>query len=287
LLEQLQVAKESYEHTKEELENHDSNLQSLNDELNSARAKKRPTDEKLEKARDEVRQCEQGIRDLEQGQGDWTASYQSPGTLRNLMKAIEGEARFRQRPVGPMGRHVKLLDPVWGSILEKQSGGTLNGFVVTSKADQNILSELMRRTNHQCPIFIGSEMHINTTAHEPLPDLTTWMRVLNIDNDLVRNQMIVNHMIDQVVLVRERTKGQKFMHDGGVQRKNVKVCFTMADNDPYKGHSITINSSGSISIGPIAAFNGRSRMHADKGAQLACVYMLRITNTKLTILQNC
>lgn len=61
-----------------------------------------------------------------------------------LVSAIERETRFRERPAGPMGRHIRLLDPEWSSIIERTLGGALSSFVVSSKEDQNLLTRIMK-----------------------------------------------------------------------------------------------------------------------------------------------
>lgn len=103
--------------------------------------------EKLNQKRQEEAESRRKIGALERGQRKWIDAYPNPGGLEKLIRAIESEGRFRERPVGPMGRYVELMEPEWGYILEKQFGSALNAFVVTSKADQSILSELSRRNN--------------------------------------------------------------------------------------------------------------------------------------------
>jgi hypothetical protein len=99
----------------------------------------RPVREKEEA----VRSCEQMIKDLSGDRGDWMRAY--PPGLSNLFKAIQSEKRFREKPVGPLGRHVALLKPEWSSVLESTSGSLLNAFAVTSKSDETLLSNLMDR----------------------------------------------------------------------------------------------------------------------------------------------
>ena len=67
--------------------------------------------------------------------------------MPRLLKAIEQDRDFRQRPIGPIGKHLRLTKPKWSSILEKSFGGMLTAFVVTSKEDQGRLSALMRQIN--------------------------------------------------------------------------------------------------------------------------------------------
>lgn len=101
----------------------------------------------MDECREEEAASKAKIRNLEKGQRRWIDSYPRPPVLEKLLSAIESERRFRESPVGPMGRYVELLKPEWGSILEKSFGATLNAFVVTSKDDHTVLSEIMKRHN--------------------------------------------------------------------------------------------------------------------------------------------
>ena len=112
-------------------------------------------------------------------------------SLQNLLRAMNNESRFRQKPVGPMGLHVRLLQPEWSSVIESWFAGALEAFVVTSKHDQNILTELLRRNQYRGDVFIGNGSHIDVSHQEPQDDVATILRVLEIDNDLVRNQLVV------------------------------------------------------------------------------------------------
>ncbi|KAF2011722.1 P-loop containing nucleoside triphosphate hydrolase protein [Aaosphaeria arxii CBS 175.79] len=267
---ELEQAKTDCEEAQKAEQEHNEGLPALDHQLRDALSKKRTADEKVEEKRVEVRRAQMALRDLEQGQQSWIDAYRNSSNLKQLLREIQQERRFQQPPVGPMGRYVKLLKPEWSSILEKQSGASLNAFVVTSKADQALLSQLLRKTNYVCPIFIGQANPIDTSGYEPASDLLSWLKVLKFENDLVRNQMIINHSIDQVVLIPKRADAENFMHDGGARRTNVKMCFSFADGNPQKGHSITLNpNTGAIGLGPIDRFDGASRMQADKASQLS------------------
>lgn len=64
--------------------------------------------------------------------------------MSRLVNAIKEDRGFLQKPVGPVGQHVRLLKPLWSSVLEKSFGGALSSFIVTSKQDQSRLSALMQ-----------------------------------------------------------------------------------------------------------------------------------------------
>ncbi|KAF2278558.1 dna repair protein-like protein rad18 [Westerdykella ornata] len=267
---ELEEVKQEVERVRKELNTHDMETPRLREAYETLKREKIAAEGSLQDKRSELQRIQNHIRDLEQGgERDWTSAYPNAANLSKLLKAIENETGFKERPVGPMGRHVKLLRPEWSSILEKSFGGSLNAFVVTSKPDQNILSSLMRRMNCVYPIYIGKDAHIDTSAHEPDASLTTWLRVLRIDNNLVRNTLIVNHGIEQVALIPKRAEAEEFVHNGDPMRRNVKMCFAMSDRDPTKGHAINFNSNtGSINIGPILAYTFSPRMQADKEPQL-------------------
>ncbi|KAF2175035.1 dna repair protein-like protein rad18 [Zopfia rhizophila CBS 207.26] len=241
---------------------------SLQTQMREAQSVKQRADAEVQRKRDEIRRCEQKIEAIEKGQRNWMDSFPTPANLSKLLRAIPKERRFRETPVGPMGRYIKILKPEWSSILEKASGASLNAFVVTSKADQNVLSELMREVNCQNPIYIGKSDPIDTTGHEPDPTLDTWLRILKIDNDLVRNQLIVNHSIDQTVLIADRNTAVEFMRQNASLRPNVRMCFTMHSPNSLNGFSVVKSGSGAFKMDPIAEYTGRYRMEADKEPQL-------------------
>lgn len=101
---------------------------------------KQPVQDKVRDAQN----CLEFIRELESGTSNWMKGF-AP-RLPQLLAAIQRETRFREKPVGPIGKHVSLLKPEWSAILEKSFGGALDSFAVTNKSDQNVLSELMDRT---------------------------------------------------------------------------------------------------------------------------------------------
>ncbi|CAO2656318.1 Nn.00g051210.m01.CDS01 [Neocucurbitaria sp. VM-36] len=267
-VQELEVAKAESERAKEVFTKHDTSLPALQDELKTAQKEQAIADQKAAKARDDERRIQNNINGLRQGQRNWIDAYPNPGGLERLLRAIQSDHRFREQPVGPMGRHVKLWRPEWGYILEKQFGSVLNGFVVTSKADQTTLTDLMRKFNWHSPIFIGNRNPIDTTQNEPDSDMLTWMRALKIEDHLVRNQFIINQGIEQTVLIQDRTEGSRFMHARGPLTRNVKMCFTFADGDKRRGRVINFTSNGGINDSPIDEYQGALRMQADKEAQI-------------------
>jgi hypothetical protein len=93
--------------------------------------------------------------------------------------------------------------------------------------------------------------------------------VLKIDNDLVRNQLIINQGIDQTVLISDRQEAV----DTNMQRhRNVKQIFCLHDDQRQfrgRGHRLNLGSSGDPTVGPINAWARPPRMQADVKDQIA------------------
>ena len=96
-----------------------------------------------ERKKQEVQSCEQRIQGLERDRGSLDKAYHEQ--LSNLLRAINGENSFAERPVGPLGHHVRLRERKWSPVLESAFSDLLTNFVVTSKRDQALLSRIMQR----------------------------------------------------------------------------------------------------------------------------------------------
>ena len=142
---EIDKRKEDAAQAKTNLKEHENELPGL--EANKARAEneKIDADENLRKQKQSVEEAWQNLDVLLRDRGQQQSAF--PANLPRLLKAIEEDNGFRQKPVGPLGRHVRLTKPAWSSILEKSFGQSLDSFIVTSKEDQIRLSSLMQRIN--------------------------------------------------------------------------------------------------------------------------------------------
>ncbi|KAK3951560.1 P-loop containing nucleoside triphosphate hydrolase protein [Pseudoneurospora amorphoporcata] len=218
--------------------------------------------------RDEITVAEQQLRTSKKDQGSVYAGYEP--RVPELLKMIEKETRFQNKPVGPLGTYIQLLKPEWSSILEKTFGNILNAFIVQSMAEQKLLQGLMNRLHIRgCPVLIGNRHPLNTDGKEPDPCFDTILRVLKIDSMMVRDQLIINQMIEQVILIPERTKAEDVMFSGARPR-NVKACLSFHDRKRDEGLRLVVNSSGGFSTSPVQPQRNRlPRMKADVGSRVA------------------
>ncbi|KAL8663280.1 MAG: hypothetical protein Q9202_004029 [Teloschistes flavicans] len=262
---------------KARLEDHEAGLRGLKDKQRRAAEDLEQSKSPIPDKRQEIQVCEERLKRLIGDKGKQEGAYHV--NLPRLQRAIRDDDGFHPKPVGPIGYHVRLLQPSWSSILEKSLGAALNSFIVTSKGDQARLSSLMSRMQCQYPIMIGNNSSVDTTNYEPDPNFDTSLRVLEIDDDLVRKQLIINQIIEQTILIDSRPHAVNVMSDSRLQ--NVKQCFTH-NVRPGTGIRFSYGWGGGLSENYIPAFQGSPRMKTDvefqvKWAQLN-LYLMTLAN---------
>ncbi|KAF7545651.1 hypothetical protein G7Z17_g9018 [Cylindrodendrum hubeiense] len=218
--------------------------------------------------RKEILAAEQQVRELQSRTGSAYDGFDRD--MVGLVKAVESERGFDQKPIGPIGAHVRLSKPEWSGILEKTLGDALNAFIVRSKSDQSKLSNIMRKVGMRRPppIYIAYASRIDTNSQEPDAHFDTILRVLQFDDELVRSQLIINNQIEKIILIKERTEAQRVMIDNTPPR-NVSACICFHDGRGKRGHGLRItNRNGSIGTSPIQPGAQRPRMQTDSARQV-------------------
>lgn len=96
-------------------------------------------------ARKRVEELDLRIQRLAAASANNVTAYGSK--VPQLLRAINQERRWKQKPVGPIGLYVKLKDAKWAGVLEIVFGDMLNAFCVTCHHDRVLLMELKRQTD--------------------------------------------------------------------------------------------------------------------------------------------
>ena len=233
----IEAAQRDVSGAAESLDENEADGPKLEKKREDAEQALRQHDIRLEGKRKEVDECRRRLDSLNSDRGNVMAGYDAK--MPRLIQTIRNDRGFREEPVGPIGLHIRLLKPSWSALLESTLGNILNGFIVTSKADQMRLSDIMRRLGVQmfCPILIGNHHPLNINGHEPDSQYETILRVLDIDNDLVKNQLIINQGIEQSILIHKRDEAWKVMYSGSKPR-NVRQCYAMHDKKREYGHRL-------------------------------------------------
>lgn len=100
--------------------------------------------EHLGRAQNSIREIESRIEAAKRSQKNSLAAYGEK--MPRFLQSIQSE-RWREKPVGPVGVHVKLNDPMYSRALESFFGPSLNAFIVTNLDDQRTLKRLHRAAN--------------------------------------------------------------------------------------------------------------------------------------------
>jgi len=263
---QLEAARQEEETISAEIAEATSLVPQLEQKQIAADAAVKDANSAAEQKCKEIRAIEGKIRGLQQTRGSPYDAYEPQ--LPKLLSAIREDGGFVETPVGPIGSHIQVVQPGWSSILEKTLGGTLNGFIVTSKRDQQRLRNLMQRHGVQrCPILIANRQPINTSGKEPDPEFDTILRILKFDDELVRNQLIITSNIEQVILIQDRKRAEEVMFNGPAPR-NVAACLSLHDGKRGEGLRLS-NKGGNISTTPVIPGNQKPRMKSDMDGQIA------------------
>ncbi|KAK3375984.1 P-loop containing nucleoside triphosphate hydrolase protein [Lasiosphaeria ovina] len=266
-LRELEQAKEKVAGIENNIENTKSREPHLINQLDKSKKVLAAIDDEHRRKREEIDASQTKIQSLVNNRGSGLEGYDSQ--VSNLLKMIEREGGFDTKPIGPLGIHIQLLNPQWSSILEKTLGQNLSAFLVTSKRDQKILFGFMNRLGIRgCPILIGGGHTLDLAGKEPDAQFDTILRVLKFDNQMVRDQMVINHMIEQVILVPDRNQAQDIMFSNAPPR-NVKACLSFHDRKRGQGLRL-VNNGGSISTTPVQPNpTTKPRMKTDSDSQIS------------------
>ena len=261
----LEEAKEAAKTAHEVFDAHQAGRTRLDTELEQAESQLTRLQDPVRRKRDEVEQRKNDLDSLSRDNGQQDRAYRPE--LPALLRAIQNERSFAERPIGPLGKHVRLLKPVWSSVLEKSFGSTLNSFIVTNKRDMDTLNGIMKRVNCKYPIIIGNTLPLDTTPYEPDAKYDTILRALTIDNDLVRKQLVIAHGIEQTILIEDLREASKVLYEGDKPR-NVRMCFSLDSKNKRRGFLQRYTGRNNASQDPLHEWTRLPRMMTDIEAQV-------------------
>lgn len=263
-LEELETAKTNARQAKEDFEQHKAGRQDIEQTIRNCINLEKERGGEKDRRQADVENQQQRLNDLQVNRDRQLGAF-APNTDR-LLAAIDRETRWEQKPIGPIGKHVKLKKPEWSSIIERMFGNTLNGFVVCSKRDANLLGELKNKIKCPADIFITRSQPL--TPREPDEQFETVLRVLEIDNELVKKHLILQHSIEQQLLISSIDDATSAMYDNG-RIWNVKGCFAFNPHEKRNGILLKYTNSGDPSQDPVNAWDKQPRMKTDIEATIA------------------
>ena len=96
----------------------------------------------------------------------------------------------------------------------------------------------------------------------------TLLTSVQIDNDLVRKQLIIGQGIEQTILIKDRSEAVDLMNTS--RPHNVKQCFAQ-NNAPGTGLRLGYGAGGGLSESFVQRFQGIPRMKTDIEHQIRYV----------------
>jgi len=177
--------------------------------------------------------------------------------ITQVLSAINHETRWKERPYGPLGMHIRLRDRRWAPVIESVLADPLNAFVVTNHHDRALLSRILKTYHASNQIITAARDLFDYSHGEPEASVLTILRVLETDEHILR-VLIDGHRIEKSALVPERVLGDQLMRR---RLPNVLQCYSA---DLFK---ITGGATSSVTQ-TVTRYTGVPRFAADHTTEL-------------------
>ncbi|KAA8898807.1 P-loop containing nucleoside triphosphate hydrolase protein [Sphaerosporella brunnea] len=202
----------------------------------------------------DIQQLKELLQELRRSAKNELAGYHP--SVPVAMQAIDREKGWRQKPVGPLGLHITLLDTKWLTIAERFFGSTLSGFLVTNYDDSARLRRLLDRVRCNSPVFVLTPREFSIV--EPSEQYRTMLRTVRTEHPLVRQHLIVQHAAEQTILIENLDEANRTMQ-ARKPEDNIHMCFAIHSQDPRWGHRVG-GAFGAMSVTPVEPFKTHSRI---------------------------
>ncbi|KZV80287.1 P-loop containing nucleoside triphosphate hydrolase protein [Exidia glandulosa HHB12029] len=177
-------------------------------------AGKTATEEKA-RAQDEIQRLQQAIRNAEQQQKDALAVF-GPNTANILEDIKKTQWHGSRAPIGPLGMHVELVDPTYGSAIRNLLGRVLFGYAVADLRDMQRLRQILaRHRSSQVTIAITDVDVFDYSAGEPDEGVPTILRALKVKDDWILRVLINAHRIEAFGLAENLHAGHELLNRVG------------------------------------------------------------------------
>lgn len=124
-----------------EIQKMQSDVQNLNDQIRKAEADKAAIMAAGDAAKAEIDDAEGQLRMIQEREKSQLAPF---GFNMEQVLADINHARWQgERPVGPIGRYVKLRDNKWARLMRSTLGRSMSAFAITNARDREQLSKIL------------------------------------------------------------------------------------------------------------------------------------------------
>ncbi|TIB65355.1 hypothetical protein E3P77_02739 [Wallemia ichthyophaga] len=168
-----------------------------------------------------IQQSQQDINQIRASQNDRQAAFGNK--MPEIIREIERQ-QWNEKPIGPLGRYVKLVDNKWSKVLESVLGGTLNAFACSNFQDRKKLLGILKRHGASSGVIQMGERTFDFSNGEPSSEFVTIDRVLKCESSEVRCILVNQSRSESSILVRDRQDADKIMRN---QPNNVTSCYVL------------------------------------------------------------
>ncbi|KAJ6585226.1 P-loop containing nucleoside triphosphate hydrolase protein [Mycena capillaripes] len=132
--------------------------------------------------------------------------------IQKVVERINNSQWHGEKPLGPLGIHVKVRDNKWAKLLRFQLTALLTSFAVTDSRDIQPLKKILADFgNPKTPVQYFQPDLFDYSNGEPPADVLTVLRALEISDPHVLRIMINKASIESRVLATSRIEGQRIL----------------------------------------------------------------------------
>jgi len=143
-----------------------------------------------------------------------------------LKQAVESNNSWSEKPIGPLGYYIQVIDKTWQPVLESILGSILGAYMVVNERDEKLLRSIMTNLKCKAPIIRSRRELFDYSGGEPRPEFFTILRALKFKDEHVKRALINDLRIEKSILVEHRLEGDPIMSDPPHLRRNIEACYT-------------------------------------------------------------
>lgn len=169
--------------------------------------------------------------------------------MRSLINTIEAnKSKFKNVPIGPLGRYIELTQPEWSPLLEGYFSNLLDAFIVDNQADNDLLMRFIKDARAKCTVYNRRVEAIDLSSRQARSQYPSILDVLNIKEPRITSLLADERSIHSVVLIADRKTASRV----AAQNANDNISLVLSRMDPSptiphpkNGHRHPRSSNGS------------------------------------------
>ncbi|TFK52189.1 P-loop containing nucleoside triphosphate hydrolase protein [Heliocybe sulcata] len=255
----IQAAREDLHNAEEQLKDVRVQIQEKNIELRNIAQSGDEGDTARSKAQVEVHKAQEALSRARSEEDNSLGAYGRD--MKRVLQEIKGAKWYGNKPVGPLGVHVKVKEPEkWAEVLRTQLGGSMSSFAVTDARDRPQLKRILDQTGSGMINILISEFDLfDYSSGEPPVDILTVLRALEIDDEYVLRLLVNQQSIERTVLAENREIGNNVL-------KNLRGNGVAWTRDRYNVRRYADGGGQSIPLQELPAADRRQALFTNRSS---------------------